>query len=76
MRKAIVSTLAFVAATACLPPDIPTTTDDNTACSFEGYEEVSVAGHLRIGFDFEGGTVRVTEGGLPRDLLCRITSRF
>lgn len=58
---------------SCQPPEIPVEPGDNTLCHFEGYDQISVAGYLRIGFDYAGGEVLVTKGGLPLPLYCVVT---
>lgn len=65
-------TILTALSTSCEPPTVDTLPGDNTFCHFEGYEEISVAGRLRIGFAFEGGEVEVSGGELPALLLCDV----
>lgn len=70
--RRVLFSLTILTAFACAPPTVDTLPGDNTFCHFEGYEEISVAGRLRIGFDFAGGEVEVTGGELPMLLLCDV----
>jgi hypothetical protein len=62
---------AVVVLCDCNPYEAPLP-GDNTRCRIDGFSEYAVRGPLRIGFPFEGGTVRVSGGGLDRDLFCDI----
>lgn len=56
----------------CAPGEVPPKHGDNVRCKFSGLSEYSVRGYLRMSFGFDGGTVKVTGGGLPFDLLCEV----